>query len=869
MKRETQTNQVAQTIDELVKKSQAALDTMSQFDQAKVDKITQAMVMAGVDAHQMLGQLAYEETGRGVAEDKAIKNLFATEEIWHSIRNDKTVGVINDNPEEDYQQVAEPLGVIAGITPVTNPTSTTLFKAIIAMKTRNTIIFSFHPQALQSSIKAAKIVRDAAVAAGAPADAIQWITKPSREATNYLINHPHVACTLATGGPGLVKAAYSTGKPALGVGPGNGPVYIEKTANILRAVNDLVLSKTFDNGMICATENSAVIDQQIYSAVKAELEKNRVYFVPQAEQQQLTEAMFDPERLSVKGPIAGATAQQIAELANLKIPVDTQVLAVEMTGIGPDYPMSGEKLSPVISVYTATDQNDAIAKVEKLLEYGGLGHTAAIQTSDDELATKFGVAVKASRVIVNSPSGLGGIGNLYNNMTPSLTLGTGSWGENSISHNVTDMDLLNIKTIAKRRNNMQWIKLPRIYFEKNSVRYLKDMPNITKAFIVTSPSMVKYHYVDKVLDELNARQNQVQYYIFDDIHGEPNLEMVQAGVTQMQAFQPDTIIALGGGSPLDAAKMMWLIYEQPDTDFFGARQKFLDIRKRVYRFEKPRKSQMVAIPSTSGTGSEVTPFSVITDEQHHVKYPLADYALTPDVAIVDPQFVMSVPQGTVAASGLDALTHAIESYVSTMASDYTRPLSLQAIKLIFDNLTAAYHGDQHARAEMHTASTIAGMAFANAFLGITHSIAHKIGGEFGITHGIAIAITLPHVIRYNFKQPKKIATWPKYESFRADQDYAMIARYLGLPGQTNEELKEALVHRFIELAHSVGVTLSLEAQGVNEAELEKRSQRLAELAYGDQCTTANPKEPLIEDLRQIIQAEYHGTGVESSADNAD
>ncbi|WP_035421469.1 bifunctional acetaldehyde-CoA/alcohol dehydrogenase [Fructilactobacillus florum] len=869
MKRETQTNQVAQTIDELVKKSQAALDTMSQFDQAKVDKITQAMVMAGVDAHQMLGQLAYEETGRGVAEDKAIKNLFATEEIWHSIRNDKTVGVINDNPEEDYQQVAEPLGVIAGITPVTNPTSTTLFKAIIAMKTRNTIIFSFHPQALQSSIKAAKIVRDAAVAAGAPADAIQWITKPSREATNYLINHPHVACTLATGGPGLVKAAYSTGKPALGVGPGNGPVYIEKTANILRAVNDLVLSKTFDNGMICATENSAVIDQQIYSAVKAELEKNRVYFVPQAEQQQLTEAMFDPERLSVKGPIAGATAQQIAELANLKIPVDTQVLAVEMTGIGPDYPMSGEKLSPVISVYTATDQNDAIAKVEKLLEYGGLGHTAAIQTSDDELATKFGVAVKASRVIVNSPSGLGGIGNLYNNMTPSLTLGTGSWGENSISHNVTDMDLLNIKTIAKRRNNMQWIKLPRIYFEKNSVRYLKDMPNITKAFIVTSPSMVKYHYVDKVLDELNARQNQVQYYIFDDIHGEPNLEMIQAGVTQMQAFQPDTIIALGGGSPLDAAKMMWLIYEQPDTDFFGARQKFLDIRKRVYRFEKPRKSQMVAIPSTSGTGSEVTPFSVITDEQHHVKYPLADYALTPDVAIVDPQFVMSVPQGTVAASGLDALTHAIESYVSTMASDYTRPLSLQAIKLIFDNLTAAYHGDQHARAEMHTASTIAGMAFANAFLGITHSIAHKIGGEFGITHGIAIAITLPHVIRYNFKQPKKIATWPKYESFRADQDYAMIARYLGLPGQTNEELKEALVHRFIELAHSVGITLSLEAQGVNEAELEKRSQRLAELAYGDQCTTANPKEPLIEDLRQIIQAEYHGTGVESSADNAD
>ncbi|WP_395320202.1 bifunctional acetaldehyde-CoA/alcohol dehydrogenase [Fructilactobacillus frigidiflavus] len=865
-KKQPNVEAIKKNIDDMVAKAHVALDEMSNFDQEKVDHITHAMVIAGVNAHQMLGEMAFKETGRGVAEDKAIKNLFATEEIWNNIRNDKTVGVIEENSEEDLIKVAEPLGVLAGITPVTNPTSTTLFKSIISMKTRNAIIFSLHPQALQSSIKAAQIMRDAAIAAGAPKDAIQWITEPSREATNALIQNPGVACTLATGGPGLVKAAYSTGKPALGVGPGNGPVYIEETANIPRAVNDLVLSKTFDNGMICATENSAVIDASIYDDVKEQLSLNRVYFIPDNEKQKLTDAMFDSTRLSVKGPIAGATAQQIADMAGIKIPKDTQVLAVEMTGIGPKYPMSGEKLSPVISVYKSKDHKDAFEIVAKLLNYGGLGHTAAIQTRDDQLAVDFGVAVKASRVLVNSPAGLGGVGNLYNNMTPSLTLGTGSWGNNSISHNVTDYDLLNIKTIAKRRNNMQWIKLPKIYFEKNSVRYLKDMPNIKKAFIVTSPSMVKYHYVDKVLDELNARPDGVQYYIFDDIHDEPTTDTVNAGVVQMRGFKPDTIIALGGGSPLDAAKMMWLIYENPETDFFGAKQKFLDIRKRAYRFEKPSKSQMVAIPSTSGTGSEVTPFSVITDSKLHIKYPLADYALTPDVAIIDPQFVATVPKQTIAASGLDALTHAIESYVSVMASDYTRPLSLQAIKMIFENLTDSYNGNMEARDKMHTASTIAGMAFANAFLGITHSIAHKLGGQFGITHGIAIAITLPHVIRYNFEKPKKIATWPKYESFRADQDYAEIARYLGLPGSTNEELKEALVHKFIELAHSVGVTLSLKAQGVNKADLEAAATHLAELAYADQCTTANPKEPLFADLKKMILEEYDGVGVETETD---
>lgn len=849
-------------INKLVSKAQKALEIMDSFDQEKVDHITHEMVMAGQDKHMDLALMAAEETGRGVAEDKAIKNMYATEEIWHSIRDHKTVGVIKDDRERQLITVAEPLGVLAGITPVTNPTSTTLFKSIIAMKTRNPIIFSFHPQAMKSSVAAAKTVRDAAIAAGAPEGAIQWIEEPSIEATNKLINNPGVASTLATGGPGMVKAAYSTGKPALGVGPGNGPVYIERTANILRAVNDIVLSKTFDNGMICATENSAIIDNEIYDDVKENFIKNGVFFVTKKDQPKLAEAMFDPKRGGVRGPIAGKSAKGIAKLAGIKVPDNTKVLAAEMTGIGPKYPLSGEKLSPVISVYKAKSHEDAFSIAEQLLNYGGLGHTAAIQTTDDDIALKFGIKMKAARVLVNTPGGFGGIGNLYNEMTPSLTLGTGSWGANSISHNVTDYDLLNIKTIAKRRNNMQWVKLPRVYFEKTSIRYLDDMPGINKVFIVTTPGMVEHGYVDTVLDELKRRPNEIEYSLFSDVEPDPTTDTVEKGVAQMRSFKPDTIIALGGGSPLDAAKNMWLFYEDPTTSFFGAKQKFIDIRKRAYRFNKPRKAQMIAIPTTSGTGSEVTPFAVITDSKTHVKYPLADYALTPDVAIVDPQFVQTVPKGTVAASGLDTLCHGIESFVSVMASDYTRPLSLQAIKLVFENLTNSYNGDEHAREEMHNAATLAGMAFGNAFLGITHSVAHKLGGEFGLTHGIAIAITLPHVIRFNAKLPEKIAVWPKYEYFRANKDYAEIARYVGIQGKTDEDLVEGLVQKIIDLAHSVGVTLSLKAWGVDKDKFDATVDRLSVLAYEDQCTTANPKEPLIADLKQIMMDDYDGKGVE-------
>ncbi|WP_283680166.1 bifunctional acetaldehyde-CoA/alcohol dehydrogenase [Lentilactobacillus sp. Marseille-Q4993] len=856
------TDDVNKMIDGLVANAQKALKEMDSFDQEKVDHITHEMVMAGQDKHMDLAILAAEETGRGVAEDKAIKNMYATEEIWHSIRDHKTVGVIKDDVERQLITVAEPLGVLAGITPVTNPTSTALFKSIIAMKTRNPIIFSFHPQALHSSIAAAKVVRDAAIAAGAPEGAIQWIEQPSIEATNALINHPGVASTLATGGPGMVKAAYSTGKPALGVGPGNGPVYIEKTANILRAVNDLVLSKTFDNGMICATENSAIIDHEIYDDVKEQLVRNGVYFIKKGDYKKLSTTMFNQEKGNVLGPIAGKSAKAIAKLADIQVPDNTKVLAVELTKIGIKEPLSGEKLSPVISVYKANDHDDAFHIAEQLLNYGGLGHTAGIQTTDDDIALEFGKQMKAARVLVNTPGGFGGIGNLYNEMTPSLTLGTGSWGANSISHNVTDYDLLNIKTIAKRRNNMQWVKLPRVYFEKTSIRYLDDMPGINKVFIVTTPGMVEHGYVDKVLDELKRRPNEIQYSLFADVEPDPSTDTVNKGVAQMRSFKPDTIIALGGGSPLDAAKNMWLFYENPETSFFGAKQKFLDIRKRAYKFNKPRKAQMIAIPTTSGTGSEVTPFAVITDSKTHVKYPLADYALTPDVAIVDPQFVETVPRGTVAASGLDTLCHGIESFVSVMASDYTRPLSLQAIKLVFENLEKSYNGDSQARAEMHNAATLAGMAFGNAFLGINHSIAHKLGGEFGLTHGIAIAITMPHVIRFNAKLPQKIAAWPKYEYFRADKDYAEIARYIGLNGKTDEELTEALVNKIIELAHKVGVTLSLKAWGINKEDLDASVDRLAKLAYEDQCTVANPQEPLVADLKQIMLDEYDGKGVE-------
>ncbi len=860
VEKEVGTIDVSVMIDGLAERANVALKEMENFDQEKVDHIVHEMAMAALDQHMPLAKMAVEETGRGIYEDKAIKNMYASEYIWNNIKHDKTVGVINEDKQKGIIEIAEPVGVVCGVVPTTNPTSTTIFKAMIALKTRNPIVFSFHPSAQKCSAETARVVRDAAIAAGAPENCIQWIEHPSIEATQGLMNHPGIAIVLATGGAGMVKSAYSTGKPALGVGPGNVPAYIEKTAKIKRAVNDLFVSKTFDNGMICASEQAVIVDREIYAAVKAEFQAHQAYVVKPSELKKLEDAVMNEGKYAVNPAIVGHSAIEIAELAGIKVPAGTKLLIAELEGVGPDYPLSREKLSPVLAMVKAKNTEHGLDLCEGMLNLGGLGHTAVIHSEDEELQVRFGLRMKACRILVNTPSAEGGIGNIYNEMIPSLTLGCGSYGKNSVSRNVSAVNLINVKTLAKRRSNMQWFKLPsKIYFEKNSLMYLEKMENVERVMIVCDPGMVQFGYADTVREVLARRKNPVQIEVFSDVEPNPSTDTVYKGTEIMVNFKPDTVIALGGGSAMDAAKGMWMFYEHPDTSFFGAKQKFLDIRKRTYKIGKPEKTQFVCIPTTSGTGSEVTPFAVITDSETHVKYPLADYALTPDVAIVDPQFVLSVPASVTADTGMDVLTHAIESYVSVMASDYTRGLSLQAIKLVFDYLEKSTNTpDMESREKMHNASTMAGMAFANAFLGICHSVAHKIGGEYGIPHGRTNAILLPHIIRYNAKDPQKHAMFPKYDYFRADQDYADIAKFLGLKGETTAELVEALVTAVYELGQKVGIDMNLKAQGVTQETLDATVDRMAELAYEDQCTTANPKEPLISELKQIILDAYVG-----------
>lgn len=855
---ESNKDEVTQMIDSLAEKGQEALKELSKKSQHEINDIVHQMSMAAVDQHMHLAKLAYDETGRGIYEDKAIKNLYASEYIWNSIKDNKTVGIIGEDKQKGLTYVAEPIGVICGVTPTTNPTSTTIFKAMIAIKTGNPIIFAFHPSAQQSSKYAAKVILEAATKAGAPKDCIQWIEVPSIEATKQLMNHKDIALVLATGGSGMVKSAYSTGKPALGVGPGNVPTYIEKTAHIKRAVNDIIGSKTFDNGMICASEQVMVVDKEVYTDVVKEFKLHQTYFVNKNELQQLEDAIMNEDKTAVKPDIVGKSAVDIAKLSGISVPEKTKLLVAEIDGIGKDYPLSREKLSPVLAMVTAKSTGHALQICEDILKFGGLGHTAVIHTEDSQLQQKFGLKMKACRVLVNTPSAVGGIGNMYNELIPSLTLGCGSYGRNSISHNVSAVDLLNIKTIAKRRNNMQWFKLPpKVYFEENSVMYLTEMDNVERVMIVCDPGMVNIGYTDIVEQVLRRRENQPQIKVFNEVEPNPSTHTVYKGLEMFINFQPNTIIALGGGSAMDAAKAIWMFFEHPETSFFGAKQKFLDIRKRTYKITKPKNAKFICIPTTSGTGSEVTPFAVITDSETHVKYPLADYALTPDIAIVDPQFVLSVPKDVAADTGMDVLTHAIESYVSVMASDYTRGLSLQAIKLTFDYLkSSVQENDKHSREKMHNASTIAGMAFANAFLGISHSIAHKIGGEYGIPHGRTNAILLPHVIRYNAKDPQKHALFPKYDFFRADTDYADIAKFLGLKGNTTEELVDALANAVYDLGCSVGIDMNLKSQGVTEELLHSTIDRMAELAFEDQCTTANPKEPLISELKGIIETAY-------------
>ena len=854
---------VNEMIDGYVAKAQKALDEFMALNQEQIDTIVKAMTLAGLDKHMELAKMAVEETGRGVYEDKITKNMFATEYVYHSIKNEKTVGVIAENDLEDYEIIAEPVGVVCGVTPVTNPTSTTMFKALISVKSRNPIIFGFHPGAQKCSAAAAKIVLDAAVAAGAPENCIQWIEYPSIEATNALMNHPGVATVLATGGSGMVKAAYSTGKPALGVGPGNVPCYIHKSADLEQAVNDLILSKTFDNGMICASEQAAIVDKAIAPKFEKLMKKYGCYFAKPDEIKKLSDYCIDSEKGAVNPVIVGKPATWIAEQAGVKVPEGTKILLAKLDGVGPEYPLSREKLSPVLAYFIVDSTEEGIDRAEEMVMFHGMGHSAVIHANDEDVIQKYAATMKASRLIVNSPSSHGAIGDIYNTNMPSLTLGCGSYGGNSVSGNVTTVNLINQKRVAKRRVNMQWFKVPdKIYFEHNSIQYLEKMPNITRAFIVTDPGMVSLGYVDKILYYLRKRTEHVHCEIFSDVEPDPSIETVKRGAQMMDEFKPDVIIALGGGSAMDAAKGMWLFYEHPDVDFNSLRLRFLDIRKRAFKFPKMgNKAQLVAIPTTSGTGSEVTSFAVITDKKNNMKYPLADYELTPNIAIIDPQFVMSLPKSATADTGLDVLTHALEAYVSVMASDYTDGLAMKAIQLVFKYLPRAYKNgaeDAEAREKMHNASCMAGMAFTNAFLGLNHSIAHKIGGEYHVPHGRANAVLLPHVIKYNASIPSKFVSFPKYKKFIADEKYAEIAAFLGLPAKTTEEGVQSLINAVIDLMKEVNEPLSFSECGIDEETYMRNIPDIANKAFEDQCTTANPKLPLVKEIEQIMIDAYKG-----------
>ncbi|HEL9598694.1 TPA: bifunctional acetaldehyde-CoA/alcohol dehydrogenase [Streptococcus suis] len=855
-------------VDELVQKGLVALEEFRLLNQEQVDYIVAKASVAALDQHGVLAMHAHEETGRGVFEDKATKNLFACEHVVNNMRHTKTVGVVGEDEVTGLTLIAEPVGVICGVTPTTNPTSTAIFKALIALKTRNPIIFAFHPSAQESSAHAARVVYEAAVAAGAPENCVQWITKPSMEATSELMKHDGIATILATGGNAMVRAAYSCGKPALGVGAGNVPAYVEKSANIRQAAHDIVMSKSFDNGMVCASEQAVIVDKDIYDEFVEEFKSYHTYFVNKKEKALLEEFCFGVKANSkncaegkLNADIVGKPAAWIAEQAGFKVPEGTNILAAEVSEIGEKEPLTREKLSPVIAVLKVEGREEGLEAARQMVEFHGLGHSAAIHTADADLAKEFGTRVKAIRVIWNSPSTFGGIGDVYNAFLPSLTLGCGSYGRNSISDNVSALNLLNIKKVGRRRNNMQWFKVPsKIYFERDSIQYLQKMRGVEKVMIVTDKAMEKLGFVQRIIEQLHLRSNKVLYTVFSDVEPDPDITTVERGAALMKDFEPDTIIALGGGSPMDAAKIMWMFYEQPEIDFRDLVQKFMDIRKRAFKFPSlGEKAKFVAIPTTSGTGSEVTPFAVISDKKNNRKYPIADYALTPTVAIVDPALVMTVPDFVTADTGMDVLTHATEAYVSTVANDYTDGLALQAIKLVFENLEKSVkEADWAAREKMHNASTIAGMAFANAFLGISHSMAHKIGGRFHTVHGRTNAILLPYVIRYNGTRPAKTATWPKYNYYKADEKYQDIARMLGLPCSTPEEAVAAYAQAVYDLGERIGIQMNLKAQGIDEKELKEHSRELALLAYEDQCTPANPRLAMVDHMQEIIEDAYYG-----------
>jgi acetaldehyde dehydrogenase / alcohol dehydrogenase len=862
VERELEKQQLEMMVNRLADNGAAALTQFRSFNQEMVDEVVKQMALTALENHVDLARMAVEETKRGILEDKISKNMFATEMIYNSIRNLKTAGIISENVHEGTLEIAEPVGVISALVPVTNPTSTVIYKSLISLKTRNPIIFAFHPLSQKSGIATAQLLKDAAIKAGAPSYCIQWLETTTLDAIQALMKHPKVSLILATGGASMVKAAYSSGKPAIGVGPGNVPCYFEKTANIKSSVQDLLLSKTYDNGMICASEQALIIDKEIYTEVLIELISNQCYILSDEEKLMLEKIAIKPETGSLNPMVVGLAAYQIAEMAGIEVPLETKILVVELEGVGPQYPLSCEKLSPILACYKAESLEDGLRIAEETLEYGGLGHTASIHTTNQEVIELFALRMRAGRILINTPSAQGATGNVYNDFLPTLTLGCGTYGGNSVSTNVGAMHLINLKKVAKRNVYAQIVRTPpQIYYKKNSVQVLEALPGIKRAFIVTSPSSIKNGYVDKVLHFLKKRPDFDHFDIYSGVEPDPCIETVLDAAERMIHSQPDVIIALGGGSVLDAAKAMWLFYEQPEADFNALKQKFLNPRKRVVTFPKlHQKAKLIAIPTTSGTGSEVTSFTVISDKQVNIKYPLSDPELLPDIAIVDPQFVMSVPKHITADTGMDVLTHAIEAYVSVVANDFTDGQILKAIQLVFNYLPRAYrHGaDELAREKMHYASTIAGLGFNNAYLGINHSLAHAVGAEFNIAHGRANAIFLPHVIRFNAKKPTKFTPFAGYDYFIAGERYAELAKMLGLPARNTEEGVESLCKAIIQLAGELDMPMSIEECGINQEEFECKISMLALTAFNDPDTNVNPKRPLMRELADLLHQAYKG-----------
>ncbi len=855
-------------LDILIAKVKKAQEIFANYSQEQVDKIFQAAALAANEQRIPLAQMAVEETGMGIVEDKIIKNHFASEYICNKYLPLKTCGIIETDDAFGMIKVAEPRGILAGIVPTTNPTSTAIFKALIALKTRNAIIFSPHPRAKNCTNLAAKIVLDAAVKAGAPEDIIAWIDEPTVALSAYLMGHSDISLILATGGPGMVKAAYSSGTPAVGVGAGNTPVIMDDTCDVQMAVSSVLQSKTFDNGMICASEQSVTATAGVYEAVKKEFQYRGAYILNKEEAKKVGDTIQIDGKLNAK--IVGQSAYTIAKLAGVDVPETTKVLIAEVKGVGPDVPFSIEKLSPCLALYKAENYEEAIENAKALLNYGGLGHTAVLYTNtqNEQRIREFGHLMMACRVLINMPSSQGAIGDLYNfALNPSLTLGCGSWGGNYVSENVGPKNLLNIKSIAKRRENMLWFRVPqKIYFKYGCLcSALEDLAGKKRAFIVTDKYLYNMGVLTPMLKKLD--ELHIATHVFADVEPDPTIQLARKGLEQLKSFDADVIIAIGGGSPIDAAKIMWLMYEQPDVKFDNIAMRFMDIRKRIVKLpELGRKASMVAIPTTSGTGSEVTPFAVITDAETNAKYPIADYALTPNMAIIDTELVMKLPKGLTAVSGIDALTHALEARVSVMSSDYNNALSNEAIKLIMEYLPRCYKNgsmDENAREHMLNASAMAGMAFANAFLGLCHSMAHKLGGMYHVPHGLANAFLISNIIKYNATDcPVKQGTFAQYRYPNAKADYAAVARYLGLTGKDDDALVDALIEKVEDLKKRCDIPADMktwmDAKGITEETFLKNLDELCVKAYDDQCTGANPRYPLISEIRELYLKTYYG-----------